>query len=182
MFERFTTEARVAVIGAQEFARESTASRIEPQHVFLGVLDAADDSLKALLADEGYTVDTVKAEISKKNALGDADAQALETIGIDLSAVRASLDASFGEGALDRSTADKRSWFGKKTGHIAFAPASKKALELSLREAIARKDSEIRCQHLLLGLIRGADDGFTALVVNPDHLRARIIEALSDAA
>lgn len=182
MFERFTRDARVAVVGAQEFARETEASRIEPSHVFLGVLDSADGALRAILADEGYTVDSVRADMAATLVLGDADAQALESIGIDLDAVRASLEASFGEGALDRPTENARGWFAKRTGNIAFARASKKALEFSLREAIARKDSEIRCEHLLLGLIRGADDSFTALVTDPDRLRARITDALGRAA
>lgn len=51
-----------------------------------------------------------------------------------------------------------------------FTPAAKKALELSLREAVAHKDSEIGVEHLLKGLIRGADAPFLALV-DVDRLR-----------
>ena len=39
-------------------------------------------------------------------------------------------------------------------GSPPFTPRAKKALELSLREALARNDSEIRPEHLLLGLVR----------------------------
>ncbi|SNT37678.1 Clp protease N-terminal domain-containing protein [Rhodococcoides kyotonense] len=182
MFERFTGRARMAVVAAQEQARATKSPRIEAVHVFLGVLDTADSGLRSLLEREGYTVDSVRATLSTDSELGDGDAKALESIGIDLDAVRASLEASFGEGALDEPTQDKRGWLGRRTGHLAFAPASKKAIELSLREAIQRKDSEIRSEHLLLGLIRGADDGFTAVVRDPDGLRNRITESLDKAA
>ncbi|NIL76269.1 Clp protease N-terminal domain-containing protein [Rhodococcus sp. B10] len=182
MFERFTGSARMAVVAAQEFAREQKASKIEPAHVFLGIIDTADSSLRSVLDAEGFTVDSVRATLADGRALGDVDAKALESIGIDLDAVRASLEASFGEGALDRPVEEKRGWLNRRTGHLAFTPAAKKGIELSLREAIARKDSEIRSEHLLLGLIRGADDSFTAVVPDPGRLRRRIAEWLNRAA
>lgn len=174
MFERFTDEARHAVVAAQAEARALKATRIETAHLFMGILDTAGSDLAAILRDEGYTRDTVLAELAKGQSLGAGDARALESIGIDLEAVRANLEASFGEGALDRTDDNKRSRFGRTTGHIAFASASKRALKLSLREALARKDSEIRCEHILLGLIRGADEKFTVVVDDPDRLRRRL--------
>nr|WP_296777571.1 Clp protease N-terminal domain-containing protein [Rhodococcus sp. (in: high G+C Gram-positive bacteria)] len=174
MFEKFTSSAREAVVAAQTEARRSHADRIGTSHLFLGIIGSADPALASLLADEGYTADSVRGTLSATSALGDRDAEALESIGIDLDSVRASLEATFGEGALDEPAPDTRRWLHRKTGHIAFAPASKKAIELSLREAIARKDSEIRCEHLLLGLIRGGDDSFTSIVTEPDRLRGRL--------
>lgn len=38
MFERFTKSARVAVVLAQEEARDSGADKITPTHLLLGVL------------------------------------------------------------------------------------------------------------------------------------------------
>lgn len=174
MFEKFTSDAREAVVAAQREARDLKATRIEAVHVFLGVIAHAGPGLSSALEEQGYTSDSVRAALSDGVALGERDAEALESIGIDLDAVRASLEATFGEGALDHPTPERRGWMRRKTGHIAFASGAKKALELSLREAIARKDQEIRCEHLLLGLIRGADEGFTAVVTEPDRLRARI--------
>lgn len=174
MFEKFTSDAREAVVAAQKHARDLNSSRIETPHVLLGIIETAEPGLKAALNDEGYSADTVRAAIADGVCFGDRDAHALGSIGIDLDSVRASLEATFGEGALDRSEPKKLGWFQRRTGHIAFAPASKKALELSLREAIARKDNDIRCEHLLLGLVRGADDRFTAIVREPARLRARI--------
>jgi ATP-dependent Clp protease ATP-binding subunit ClpC len=65
------------------------------------------------------------------------------------------------------------------TGHIPFTPRAKKALELSLREALQLGDSHIGTEHLLLGLIR-QDEGPAAralreLGANLDTARAEII-------
>jgi ATP-dependent Clp protease ATP-binding subunit ClpC len=65
------------------------------------------------------------------------------------------------------------------SGHIPFTPRAKKALELSLREALQLGDSHIGTEHLLLGLIR-QDDGPAArtlreLGANLDTARAEII-------
>ncbi|MDJ0392123.1 Clp protease N-terminal domain-containing protein [Rhodococcus sp. G-MC3] len=174
MFEKFTSGAREAVVAAQAEARQVHATRIGTVHLFLGVIGAADPELASLLTDEGYTAESVRRLLSESSALGGRDAEALESIGIDLESVRASLESTFGEGALDEPAPPKNGWLHRKAGHIAFAAASKKALEHALREAIARKESEIRCEHLLLGLIRGADDDFTAIVTEPDRLRKRL--------
>ena len=174
MFEKFTSDAREAVIAAQREARHLKATRIEPVHVFLGVIASAKPGLRDALEGEGYTSESVRSRLSDGIALGDGDSKALESIGIDLDAVRASLESTFGEGALDRPADEKRGWLRRKSGHIAFASGAKKALELALREAIAHKDSQIRCEHLLLGLLRGADEGFLEIVRQPDRLRERI--------
>jgi ATP-dependent Clp protease ATP-binding subunit ClpC len=65
------------------------------------------------------------------------------------------------------------------SGHIPFTPRAKKALELSLREALQLGDSHIGTEHLLLGLIR-QDEGPAAralreLGANLDTARAEII-------
>lgn len=174
MFERFTDDARHAVVGAQAEARALKATRIESVHLFLGVLVAADSQLAELLREEGHTRESVLAEMARSAALGDVDARALESIGIDLDAVRTNLEASFGEGALDHADGDERGWFRLKTGHIALTAGSKKVLKQSLREALANKDSEIRCEHILLALISTADRSFTAVVRDPDRLRNRL--------
>jgi len=44
-----------------------------------------------------------------------------------------------------------------RTGSPPFTAGAKKALELSLREALARNDAAIRPEHLLLGLLREGD-------------------------
>jgi ATP-dependent Clp protease ATP-binding subunit ClpA len=50
------------------------------------------------------------------------------------------------------------------SGHIPFSPAAKKALELSLREAIRFGDRSIDTDHLTLGLLRAGDGGAAAVL------------------
>ena len=49
MFEKFTSDAREAVIAAQREARHLKATRIEPVHVFLGVIASAKPGLRDAL-------------------------------------------------------------------------------------------------------------------------------------
>ncbi|MEV6556174.1 Clp protease N-terminal domain-containing protein [Nocardia sp. NPDC051756] len=167
MFERFTKTARKAIVLAQEDARELRSSTIEVEHVLLGLLSQSEDEVKALLADAGVTHAGVMSTLAAQRPgdplgsepLGEEDAEALRSIGIDLGAVRESLEASFGEDALDRAIPEgRRSPFGwgrgGNFGHIPFTRDSKKVLELSLREAMARKDKTIESAHVLLGILR----------------------------
>ncbi len=109
-------------------------------------------------------------------APGRLDAAALATLGIDLDAVRARADELFGRGALDAP--------GRRRGHVPFSSASKKVLELALREAIHVGDNEIRADHVLLGLTRPRTAGAEAVRrsgADPDRLR-RALLARYDAA
>lgn len=172
MFERFTAGARAAVVTAQEEARELDARRIEPAHLLLGVLGTADTTLRDLLADLGLTAGTVRSELVRDaGMLGDEDAAALGAIGIDLDSVRARLEESFGEGVLDRGPGGGRR--GRFARHLPFHPAAKKSLQLALREALARRDRVIGCEHLLLGILRSDDDRARTLVES--HVPRRVL-------
>ncbi|WP_327110402.1 Clp protease [Nocardia sp. NBC_01730] len=163
MFERFSRSARTAIVIAQEDARELCAPNIEVEHVLLGLLAHGDPELKALLAEAGLTHEGVLSRLADNGTeepLGAEDAEALRSIGIDLDAVRESLEANFGEDALDRAVPEPRrgplGW-GRgsgNVGHIPFAKDAKKVLELALREALGRKDKTIESGHVLLGILR----------------------------
>lgn len=84
----------------------------------------------------------------------------LATIGIDLDEVRRSVEASFGEGALESGRIGG--------GHIPFTPQAKKTLELSLRSALALKHKFFCSGHVLLGLLRAPGDDNLALQVLGD--------------
>lgn len=190
MFERFTTAARAAVVAAQGEARELKAPRIGAVHVLLGVLvTEADSPLGRTCADAGLTADGVRSDLARSavgRPLGDEDAEALRSIGIDLDAVRDSIEANFGADALDANGEEERKgWFARRTGHIPFTAEGKKAVELSLREALARKDGEIRSEHLLLGLLRGAAPDVVAVItphVALPELRRQVLDLLDRAA
>ncbi|NNH75416.1 Clp protease [Nocardia uniformis] len=183
MFERFDKAAKFAVVGAQEEARELRSPSIQLEHLLLGLLGSPDQGLTTMLADNGVTAAGVREALSRKRGgepLGEEDAAALKSIGIDLDAVRESLSATFGESALDRATPpepERRGLFGRgkgmNSGHLPFTRESKKALDLSLREALARKDDSIDAAHILLGILRdptptvrdliGGDEGVSRL-------------------
>ncbi|WP_405160443.1 Clp protease [Nocardia sp. NBC_01499] len=195
MFERFTKSARTAIVMAQEDARELRSPTIEVEHVLLGLLSQSEDDLKALLADVGLTHAGVMSTLDvqgKSEPLGEEDAEALRSIGIDLDAVRETLEANFGEDALDRAIPEERrgpfGWGrggGGNFGHIPFTRDAKKVLELSLREAVARKDKTIESAHVLLGILRAPNQTTVRLFggSGPIHdLRPKVLALLDRAA
>lgn len=188
MFERFSRNARVSVVLAQEEARELEADEIRPEHLLVGVLQSAGRELSRVLADHGLTAELVRerltTEDSPRDESFDEDAEALRSIDIDLRAVRESVDRTFGEGTYDnalRKSGRRR----RRRGHIPFTKPAKKALELSLREALAHKDSIIGCEHILLGILRGGDKFTLGLItehVDSHQLRAAVVGLLDEAA
>ncbi|MEV6333465.1 Clp protease N-terminal domain-containing protein [Nocardia vinacea] len=192
MFERFSRSARTAIVIAQEDARELRASRIEVEHVLLGLLAQGEPELKTLLEEAGITHREVLKTLgqqAKGQPLGAEDAEALRSIGIDLDAVRESLEATFGEDALERAVPEERSRFGRgrdrNRGHIPFTRDAKKVLELGLREALARKDKSIESGHLLLGILRAPNATTTRILGGStaiDVLRPKVHALLDRAA
>jgi ATP-dependent Clp protease ATP-binding subunit ClpA len=188
MFERFTRQARVAVVLAQEEGRELRTREIAPQHLLLGVLQAAGNDLSTVLSGCGLTVDVVRTRLieasTKTDDSFDEDAEALRAIGIDLRAVRDSVSQTFGADAFDNAL-PRSGRRRRRRGHIPFTRAAKKCLELALREALAHKDTEIACAHLLLGIMRGGDRAAVGLItehVDTAQLRASILVLLDKAA
>ncbi|GAA1172933.1 ATP-dependent Clp protease ATP-binding subunit ClpA [Kitasatospora gansuensis] len=181
MFERFTAAARQVVVQAQAEARELRHDRIGAEHLLLAVLADPSDPAAALLVAKGLDHAAARAELARRPDPG-SDAEALASIGVDLDAVRAAVEAEFGEGALSgaREEPRRRGWF--KGDHRPFTAEAKKVLELSLREALRLKEKEIGVRHLLLGLLRAGEGPAVTLVtergIDPDGLR-RELEALS---
>jgi ATP-dependent Clp protease ATP-binding subunit ClpA len=188
MFERFSRNARVSVVLAQEEARELDSDEIRPEHLLVGVLQSAGRDLAALLSRHGLTAEVIRGRLETARTPGDQafddDAEALRSIGIDLRAVRDSVARSFGSEAWDgalRNSGRRR----RRRGHIPFTKPAKKVLELSLREALAHKDSSIGCEHVMLGILRGGDRFTVALItehVDSTQLRGAIIGLLDEAA
>jgi len=183
MFERFSPEAGEAVTSAQAEARRLHHNYIGTEHLLLGLMDQAHTLSGRLLAEHG--LDRPGAEAAILRLLGTADcgpgeldADALETIGIDLSTIREKVEAAFGPGALDREPARTRTGRLISGRHAPFTARAKKVLELSLREALRLKSDRIADGHLLLGLLREGN-GLAAKVmadagIDFDVLRAEI--------
>ena len=106
------------------------------------------------------------------------DAAALGTVGIDLDAVRESVEATFGPGALDAPRGRRA-----PKGHLPFTPRAKKVLELSLREALALKSRSIADGHIALGLLREGEGLAMKVIhdrgVDAETLRQEIRTALA---
>jgi ATP-dependent Clp protease ATP-binding subunit ClpA len=209
MFERFTHAARDAVVQAQEEARGLRQSPIGTQHLLLALLaDAAGPIATApALKDHGVDAASVRAAVVRLTGAGpepappttaDADAEdaaALKAIGIDLEAVRRTIEENFGPGALrlPHQEPPKRRGLLRRAvsrsstrGHIPFAARSKKVLELSLREAIRLKHNFIAPEHILLGLLREGDGLAMQILVearvDPVQLREDVTRSLRDQA
>ena len=179
MFERFTRAARDVAVSAQEEAAELGHDRIGTEHLLLGVAAAGDDGI---LASLGVERAALRATVANERG-GELDAAALATIGIDLDAVRRSVEESFGPGALAGRRRCRR---GGHPGHVPFSPRAKRALERSLREALAQGERHIGPEHILLGLASDGECGAARVLrrcgTSPDAVRAAVLAARRDAA
>lgn len=147
MFERFSKEARAAVVAAQTIAREAGSPSIDSRHLLAALVEADGPALDAIAA-VGLDPDAVSTRLRTDIRSGGLDGEALASLGIDLESVRRRTDETFGPGALDRAGRPPRK------GHVPFTPDAKKALELALREAVRLQDRAIDGGHLLLGILR----------------------------
>ncbi|GAA3272009.1 Clp protease [Dactylosporangium vinaceum] len=147
MFERFTKAARTVVQVAKTEAEELGHTQFGTEHLILAILRTDG----ALLERAGVRYDEYRAAV----AAGD-DAAALRSIGIDIDAVRASVEQTFGPGALERAEPAERGGFLFRRSKLPtrLNNGGKKALELSLRVAIMLHDKYIGTQHLLLGVLK----------------------------
>ena len=180
MFERFTQEARQVVVSSQDEARRLHHNFIGTEHLLLGLLDQAGSPTCAVLERHGLTR-TAAIEVLRRFAGHEQfDAAALGTVGIDLDAVRSSVEATFGPGALDVPSPDK----GRAVqGHIPFTRRAKKVLELSLREAVALQSGSIADGHIALGILRDGEGVAMKMLadrgVDPVALRDEITTVLA---
>jgi len=193
MFERFTVQARDVVRGAAVERDRWGHRNVGTEHLLLALLDEERSSVAGLLREAGVDTERVIAEIDRKvgrdtEELGDRDAEALRSIGIDLEAVRSKVEESFGVGALEPPPArrGRRGLFAGWDLSSRFSPRAKKVLELSLREAVHLRHREIGAEHILLGLLREGN-GLAAQVLTEAgldlaELRRRTIGSFGRAA
>jgi hypothetical protein len=229
MFERFDDGARTVVTHAAEHARRLGHRYVGGEHILLAVVFAGQPASEVMRA-QGVTPDLVEEEIVRRAGLGAGaglfaglDRDALATIGIDLDAVRARIEASFGPQALTsaaqvahqdraghlgpRPPRIVRDWRRRRRarralahapasrppvtgryrapgpppgGHLPFTPASKKILELTLREAAALDDTHIGVEHIALALTAVASGLVPPIVAaagtQPAALRTAILD------
>lgn len=157
MFERFTQEARAAVIDAQEQCRRLGDPEITAVHLLHALTQGP--------AGEVLARHHISAERLEPRRPDDDDA--IRTLGIDPDAVRERMEKSFGPGALDRPVRRRRWPFGRRpcgSGHRPFTAGAKRALEASLREAARLSSNRIDADVLVLGLLRAQDRSVDGLL------------------
>ena len=173
MFERFTRDARAVVQAAREEADALAAEQIGCEHLLLGIAAEGGPAARAL-ESAGIGQADLRAQLERSG--GALDAGALAAIGIDLDEVRRRIEESFGPGALGR----------RRRGRRPFSPGAKRALELSLREALELGDNHIGTEHILLGVMRDPGERLGRVLqargVEPRAVRAAVLAARRRAA
>ncbi len=186
MFERFTADARVAIVDAQGHALRLGHDYIGCEHLLLAVA-SGETEVRDVLHHAGLTSAAVEAAARRLlGTTGEAiDRDALAAIGIDLDLVRSKIEAAFGPGALRPSSAPRRRWRRRSSceprpGRIPFTPRAKRCLELSLREALALGDGHVGAEHIALALTTIRDGVapriFSMIGVSPEQVRAQVLD------
>jgi ATP-dependent Clp protease ATP-binding subunit ClpA len=173
MFERFTDAARQAVAAAEEESRDLNSGYIGTEHLLIAVAAERQGLGGRILRDLGAAPDDLRDDARRHAGPSAIDPDALATLGIDFDEVKRRVEKTFGPGALARGRECK--------GHVPFAPAAKKSLELSLRSALSLGDKFIGSEHILLGVAR-ADNGMAAQIlrergIDVKRLEAAVVEA-----
>lgn len=183
MFERFSQDARRAVVRAREEAAAAGHGEIGCEHLLLALLAEPGPAAAAMTA-AGLELAALRSQLpptgrAKPDAL---DADALASVGIDLDQVRRAAEATFGPGAIDRAGRAR----ARRSGRMRLTAEAKKALERALHAAVELRYRELTGGHLLIGIIdqghNGALDLLSALAVSPAALRADVITRLAKAA
>jgi len=135
MFERFTRDARGAVVRAGDAARRVGAEQVEPEHLLLALAagNGTDVAARAI-AEAGLDVEAIEHAIEQDLIA------ALEIVGVPASVVAST---------PVHPRADQPS----------FGVAVKQALEQALRAAVDRGDRRIGSEHLLLGALQPPSPG-----------------------
>lgn len=152
MFERFTREARRAVVRAQEAAGRLGAEQVEPEHLLLALAAGATPASRAL-AEAGLDARAIEAAI-------EADLVAmLEIVGVPASVV----DSAPARPRRDRPPLSLH---------------AKGVLERALREAIGRGERRLGAEHVLLGALRPPGPALARILarrdVEPERLAALV--------
>jgi ATP-dependent Clp protease ATP-binding subunit ClpA len=106
MLERFTPDARAVIKKAAEHASRLGHRYVGGEHLLLAAVSTSQPA-SAVLCEHGLTPERVEGEIVRRVGLGAGtglfaglDRDALASIGIDIDAVRARIESTFGPQAL----------------------------------------------------------------------------------
>ena len=165
MFERFSGSAREVMALADAEADRLHHDYVGPEHVLAGLAAQADGRAAAALRAAGLTVVVVRAGLDQLVADGQlpgraqSEAELLRTIGVDIEQVRCAVEASFGADAV--RTASRRTLRRsrpRRARTVCAGPLTGKAMLAKRAFAFAIEEAEVGSEHLLLGILRDAQD------------------------
>jgi ATP-dependent Clp protease ATP-binding subunit ClpA len=174
VFERFTERARKVMGLAYEESERLRHDYIGPEHALAGLARQEDSRAAAILVASGLGPDVIRAGLDQLVAQGKLPgpwrnkADLLGNLGINLAAVQQAVEDSFGMEAVRRASrhANSRSWL-REDRIVCASPLNplagkalltKRAFELAWQEAGRLGQHEVRTEHLLLGILRDAQD------------------------
>lgn len=170
MFERFTPAAHRVVELADQEADRLRHGYLGPEHVLVGIVRQADSPAGRVLRARGLDLEAVRGELDRLVERGilpgpeHNHAALLGSLGVDLEAVRRAAEEAFGQEAVGQATwrvSRRRWWRGGGPGWTPLcgkAAVAKRALQLANAEADALGQHDIGPEHVLLGLVRDAQE------------------------
>jgi ATP-dependent Clp protease ATP-binding subunit ClpC len=139
MFEGFTTDACEAVNLGQREASQLDCPFVGIEHILLGLLLMRDAVAAQTLESLGVTYEQVRRRFLNRDG-GPSDVPGPQPF------------VPLGQRPLD----------------VPFAPAAKRALEMSVREALTLGSASIDTEHILLGIIREPESPATRILTHID--------------
>jgi ATP-dependent Clp protease ATP-binding subunit ClpA len=168
VFGRFAEDAHRVLDLAREEAEQGGHRYLGPEHVLLGLLAEGRSGAAWVLRVHGVNLAAARAALRRLGERGmvpaprPSDAELLGSLGIDLDAVRHKTERTFGFHAVGEATwrVTRRRWW--RGARVVWTPLcgppliAKRALQLASQQAHTLGHSEVRPEHLLLGLLEDA--------------------------
>ena len=161
-----------------------------PEHLLVGLLQVGDNLAARVLEANGLDLEAVRAGIDRLVAQGilpgpqPSDDELLASLGVDLESVHTRLQATFGEHAYWDTAQRIRHRAAQPVPHPPHLRTDPtplvcaRALGFAAHEAIDR-DQDVGPEHLLLGLLREAEDPVGTDLPAPSR-RERVLLGLPD--
>lgn len=174
MFEKFTQNAKRAIVLSQDETVALGYDYIGTEHLLLGLLGVPDSTAGQVLTRHGVTprhardkVVAMLTEAGVTGTRGQAAVDALASIGIDVDEIRKRMDDTFGAGKFQYPRPP-------------YTEQAKKMLMQTVHEATRLGSPEaIDTEHMLLGMLDDADSVavqvLTAMDVDPGALRSEVL-------